>query len=88
MPTFFGLTSHYRTQIFEQIHEIVFNGQGGYSYNEVYNMPIWLRRLTFNYINQWYKEQNEQNENAAQPQNKDIPKGPNISPSYSTKASK
>lgn len=51
-------------------------------------MPIWLRRLTFNYINEWYKEQNEENENAQQPSKDNIPKGPDISPSYSTKASR
>lgn len=59
MPTFFGLTSHYRTQIFEQIHEIVFNGQGGYSYNEVYNMPIWLRRFTYQKLVEEYDKRNE-----------------------------
>jgi hypothetical protein len=48
-------------------------------------MPIWLRRFTFNSINEWYKEQNEK----AEGENKtpDIPKGPNINPSYTTKAS-
>jgi hypothetical protein len=92
LSTFFGLTpesaAEYRSGLFKQIHEIVFHGKGGYDWHTVYNMPIWLRRLTFNYINQWYKEQNEENEKAVQPQNKNIPKGPNISPSYSTKASK
>jgi hypothetical protein len=51
-------------------------------------MPIWLRRLTFNYINEWYKEQNEENESAQQQTTDNRPKGPDISPSYSTTASK
>jgi len=52
----------------------------------VYNMPIWLRRLTFRRIAEFYEEQNKESGNS-NPTN-DIPKGPNISPSYSTKASK
>ena len=40
--------------LFSQIHEIVFHGQGGYDYNTVYNMPIWLRKFTFNKIKEWY----------------------------------
>lgn len=59
MPTFFGLTSSYRQNVFDQIHEIVFNGQGGYSYNEVYNMPIWLRRFTYQKLVEEYDKRNE-----------------------------
>ncbi len=28
----------------------MFHGQGGYDWDIVYNMPIWLRNLTFNLI--------------------------------------
>ena len=28
----------------------MFHGQGGYNWDIVYNMPIWLRNLTFNLI--------------------------------------
>lgn len=63
---FFGLTSDaiplVRRNLFKQIHEIVFHGKGGYSWNEVYNMPIWLRRFTFKEIQEFYqKEQEEYN---------------------------
>ena len=54
MLTFFGLTSEYRTAVFSQIHEIVFNGQGGYDYETVYNMPIWLRKFTFQKLKDHY----------------------------------
>jgi len=54
MLTFFGLTSEYRNALFSQIHEIVFNGQGGYDYQTVYNMPIWLRRFTFQKLKEHY----------------------------------
>jgi len=65
--TFFGLTSDIapqaRAALFKQIHEIVFHGKGGYDWNTVYNMPIWLRRFTFNELQKFYKEENEQSEN-------------------------
>jgi len=64
----------------------VFHGKGGYDWYTVYNMPIWLRRFTFKSIEEWYEEQNKQQDQPQQ--NNNIPKGPDISPSYSTKASK
>jgi len=43
--------------LFSEIHEIVFHGQGGYDYNTVYNMPLWLRKFTFVKIQEYYDEQ-------------------------------
>jgi hypothetical protein len=60
--TFFGLTLDYRKALFDQIHEIVFHGKGGYSFGDIYNMPIWLRIYTFNQIKSWYEEQNRSKE--------------------------
>jgi len=66
--TFFGLTlsdvPQARAAVFTQIHEIVFHGKGGYSWYDVYNMPIWLRRFTFNKINSFYADEKKQYENA------------------------
>ena len=65
---FFGLTSNtapeFRLAIFKQIHEIVFHGQGGYDWDTVYNMPLWLRRFTFNEIRTYYEQQNESAKNS------------------------
>ena len=94
--TFFGLTSEIVPQVrmglFNQIHEIIFHGQGGYDYETVYNMPIWLRKFTFNKIKEWYNKSDsnknedswlsgEAKENAAK--NKKVKP-----PTYVTKASK
>ena len=61
---FFGLTfdnaPQQRKALFQQIHEIVFYGNGGYDWNTVYGMPIWLRDFTFNEIYNHYNEQKEQ----------------------------
>jgi len=57
---FFGLTQEYRFLLFKQIHEIVFYGRGGYDYDTVYNMPVWLRKLTFNLIQNSIDQENKQ----------------------------
>lgn len=54
------LTSQIRFNLFQQIHEICFHGQGGYDWETVYNMPIWLRKFTFNQIQQYHVKQNEE----------------------------
>lgn len=68
--TFFGLTSdnapQARASLFNQIHQIVFHGKGGYDWNTVYNMPIWLRRWTFNEIKKHYEEEVAAAENKSQ----------------------
>lgn len=43
-----------------EIHEICFFGQGGYSWNEVYDMPLWLRKFVYKKIKDHYDKQSEQ----------------------------
>jgi len=66
--SFFGLTSEtaplYRVNLFTLIHEIVFHGKGGYDWETIYNMPRWLRQFTYNKINDYYKREAEEYENA------------------------
>lgn len=66
---FFGLTPEaaplVRQNLFTQIHEIVFHGQGGYSWNDVYNMPTWLRKFTFHKIKEFYDKQNNSKQEEA-----------------------
>ena len=57
--TFFGLSQQYRIDLFSQIHEIVFHGNG-YDWDTVYNMPIWLRNFTYKKIEEYYQKKNEQ----------------------------
>jgi hypothetical protein len=93
----------YRVSIFNSLHEITFHGNGGYTWGDVYNMPIWLRKFTFNKIKNWYdKKEEAQNASKNQidlnnPVKANIPKSaftpPTNSsfkskPSYVTKASK
>ena len=79
---FFGLTPEYRQNIFSQIHEIVFHGNGGYDWHTLYNMPIWLRNFTFKKLEEYYEKQNEANDkqnNMLKNNSKEIAR-PNINP--------
>ena len=96
-PRFFTLTSKeasiYRNNVFTQIHEIIFHGNGGYDWLTVYNMPLWLRKFTFHKLKTYYEEQSDQKDNidesiqnmrnagAVAPSKQSVP-------SYVTKASK
>lgn len=60
MLAFFGLTSDYRKNLFSVIHQIVFYGKGGYSWYDVYNLPIIHRRFIYNEISKFYEENNKE----------------------------
>ena len=64
VSTFFGLTSdlalQLRKNLFTQIHDIVFHGNGGYDWLTIYNMPIWLRKFTFSTLQSHFKEEKKQ----------------------------
>ena len=49
---FFGITPESAAQIrynlFDLIDEMVIASNGSYSWNDIYNMPIWLRSFTYN----------------------------------------
>ncbi len=80
--------------MFKQIHEIVFNGQGGYDWNTIYNMPIWLRRFTYETLREHYEKQNEaaeKQQNMLNNKNSKEVSRPNIAPkqpTYTAKAPK
>ena len=46
----------------------MFYGRGGYDYDVVYNMPIWLRNITYKFIQDSISQENEA-------QNKALKKG-------------
>ena len=83
---FFGLTfeiaPQVRANIFTQIHEIVFHGHGGYDWETVYNMPIWLRKFTFNKIKEFYDNQNKQQNEDLATQSQKIKEGKIDLPSH------
>ena len=84
---FFGLTPEYRAALFNQIHDICFHGKGGYSFETVYQFPIWLRKFTHRTMIEFYENENKQNQQA-QGQRSVIENGVIKAPDYSTKASR
>lgn len=65
---FFGLTltnsAEYRKNLFTQIHNIVYHGNGGYDFGTIYNMPIWIRKFTFKQIDDYIKDVNKKTQQA------------------------
>ena len=73
-----------KLSIYKQIHQICFHGQGGYNWNTVYNMPVYLRNFIFNEIKQYNEEQNKQNNQSPTSTNTPNPKSPYKKPPSST----
>jgi len=78
---FFGLTPEYKFQVYQEVHDLVYYGNGGFIYSEVYNMPIHIRRYHIRKINDLHEERNKAEQDAmakSQQSVKQIPKMPNI----------
>ena len=65
----------------------MFHGNGGYSFETVYEFPIWLRRYTHQTIVEWYDKKNKAQENQSG-QGRTLSNGHIKAPDYSTKASR
>jgi hypothetical protein len=79
--------------IFSQIHEIVYHGNGGYDWETIYNMPLWLRKFTFEKIKEFNEKQQEEikksrQKNTSSNSSKSEIVRPNIKSDYSYKAPK
>lgn len=62
---FFGLTPktapQYRMNTLTEVHDLVFHGNGGYIWSDVYNMPIYLRRFALSKIKEHFDKVNKAN---------------------------
>lgn len=58
-PAFFGLTANDKPYIYREIFQLCYHGQGGFTFNEVMCMPIWLRRFYIKEINNEIKAEND-----------------------------
>tara|TARA_Y100000114_G_C11711196_1_gene303577 strand:- start:122 stop:376 length:255 start_codon:yes stop_codon:yes gene_type:complete len=77
---FFGLTPKYKLQVYQEVHDLVYYGNGGFIYSEVYQMPIHIRRYHIRKIDVLHKKQNEELQKARESSNttSSVPKMPNI----------
>tara|TARA_R100000805_G_C3497589_1_gene29008 strand:+ start:53 stop:340 length:288 start_codon:yes stop_codon:yes gene_type:complete len=76
--TFFGLTPKYRLTTQDQIFDLVYHSQGGFTYQDVYNMPVHLRVYHIKKIQKIFEKEKKSHEKAmrkAKSQNrKTVPK--------------
>lgn len=59
MFPFFGLGLEYKAGIHEEIFSLCYYGQGGFTWNEVYNLPIHLRRFYIKKVNEQIEKRNK-----------------------------
>ena len=77
---FFCLTPKYKLQVYQEVHDLVYYGNGGFIYSEVYQMPIHIRRYHIRKIDVLHKKQNEELQKAREGSTttSSVPKMPNI----------
>ena len=59
MFPFFGLTTEYKLGLHEEIFSLCYFGKGGFTWNEVYELPIHLRRYYIQQISKAIEERNK-----------------------------
>ena len=57
--SFFGLGSDYRPVIYDQIFDLMYFGKMGFTYTELYHMPVFQRRYYYTKLGDYLKKQNE-----------------------------
>ena len=56
---FFGLAPDYRLGLHEEIFSLCYYGKGGFTWDEVYNLPIHLRRFYIKQVSKAVEEKNK-----------------------------
>ena len=74
LPSFFGLQPKDKPLIHEQVFQLIYFGKGGFTFDEVYNMPIYLRSFYYNRLEKQYKEEATQIKKEQQKQKKTLPR--------------
>jgi len=64
LHSFFGLQPKHKKDIHEEIFQLIYYHKGGFTFNEVYNLPIYLRKVYLNRLNKQYSDENKEIEKA------------------------
>lgn len=56
---FFGLGSSYRPVLYDQLFELMYYGKMGFSFSELYNMPVFLRNYYYRKLADIKKKEQE-----------------------------
>lgn len=59
---FFGLPTNYKLSLHEEIFSLCYYGKGGFTWSDVYELPIYLRRFYINQVKKAVDEKNKQEE--------------------------
>jgi hypothetical protein len=63
--TFFGLNynniKEFRFNLFKKIHEICLGSNGAYGFEEVYNLPVFIKNFLFNELKKLYEATSNEN---------------------------
>jgi len=62
--TFFGLTPNYKISVYQEVFDLVYYGNGGFTYTDVREMPIHIRRFFIKRIEQDLSVQKKAQEKA------------------------
>ena len=54
---FFGLNLSYRKHLHSHIFDLIFHGNGGFNFTDVYNMPVWARKFYIGKIVEFRQEE-------------------------------
>lgn len=79
MPAFFGLTAEYKPMMHSEIFNLLYYGKGGFDWESVYLMPIFLRRFYIKKINEAVQQENKMYEEARKKSSKSLDK-PGVTP--------
>jgi len=83
---FFGLTPSYKNILLEEIHTLCYFGQGGFTYDEVYSMPIRYRHYHLKKVIEHLEKQAEvMNKSFTNDEKTKTPLGPPLKPDFTTK---
>jgi hypothetical protein len=74
MFPFFGLTTDYKLGLHEEIFSLCYYGKGGFIWEDVYNLPIHLRRYYIQQISNAIEERNKVEQGAMKKQPSAPPK--------------
>lgn len=60
MLAFFGLNLNYRKHLHSHIFDLIYHGNGGFTFSDVYNMPVWARKFYIQKIVEFKTEEKKQ----------------------------
>lgn len=70
---FFGLTPDYKIGLHEEIFSLCYYGKGGFTWGEVYELPIHLRRYYIKQISKAIEERNKAEQKEMSRQKTSVP---------------